>query len=54
MTRHRWVHIGSTGLSDIFVDYSKRKTKVVSNRYIYIHDGIYPYHDPDYSRRFNL
>lgn len=46
MPQHRWKFVKKTINCDIYVDYANRKTRIVSPRYIYIHDGIYP--DQDY------
>jgi len=52
MTRHNWTHIGKTLQSDIWVDYRARKTKITTPKYIYVHDGIYPYHEPMYTKKY--
>lgn len=50
--RHRWKYVGRTRNANVYVDYSQRKTKIVTEQYEYIHDGIYPFHDYDNRRRY--
>ena len=47
-----WKFVGETPYATIFVNYTKKKTKVVTFKYTYYHDGIYPYHNPDYHKKF--
>lgn len=42
----RWKYLTKTGEWTVYVDYRREKTKIDGSRYFYIHDGIYPYHDP--------
>lgn len=49
--RHRWKFIGQTKYAKIYVDYRNNKTRIVGRTLEYIHDGIYPYHDPEPMRR---
>lgn len=52
MVTNRWKFIGKTNNAEIFVDYGQRKTKIVTNGWVYIHNGIYPFHNYDSTRRF--
>lgn len=52
MVRHNWKIIGQTGKAKIYVDYNKKKTKIISNKKVYIHQGIYPFHNYEPIRRF--
>jgi hypothetical protein len=50
MTNYKLV--GKSEYAIIYVDYDKNLTKIVGNKYIYLHKGIYPYHNPEYIRRY--
>lgn len=52
MVTYRWKYIGSTEYSRVFVDHRLKMTKVEGKRFIYYHKGIYPFHNPEYTRRF--
>ena len=47
----RYTYITQTKNACVYVDYKKRKTKIVGNKYIYFHSGIFPYHEPQYYRK---
>ena len=51
MVKNNWKWAGESDYATVYVDYRKRKTKVVTRKNIYIHEGVYPFHNPDYSRR---
>lgn len=53
MVRYRWRYVGKTDKATIFVDYNQRKTKIVTFKNTYIHNGIYPFHDYDKRRRYH-
>lgn len=52
MVKHRWKFVGETKYAKVYVDHSFNMTKIETFKYIYYHDGIYPYHNPDYNRKF--
>lgn len=52
MVTHKWKYIGKTNNSKIFVDYRHDITKIETIKYVYYHDGIYPYHNPDFKKRY--
>ena len=52
MVSHRWKYIGETDKATIHVDYRTNTTKIETLKYIYYHKGIYPFHNPDYTRKY--
>jgi hypothetical protein len=52
MVSNRWKYVGKTEYATIYIDYKSKTTKIVTNKHIYFHNGIYPSHNPDYTRRF--
>lgn len=52
MVRHRWKKVGETQYANIYVDYNKKKTKIVTSKFTYIHEGVYPFHNYDSVKRY--
>ena len=52
MVTHRWKYIGETDKAKIFVDYRASTTKIETFKYTYFHKGIYPFHNPDYTKKY--
>lgn len=52
MTMHNWKFYQKSRNSVIYVDFQKQKTKIVGSKFIYIYDGIFPYIDPEWTKRY--
>lgn len=39
-----WKYTGEIAGKIIFVNYTLHATKILTNKFIYIHNGIYPFH----------
>lgn len=52
MVRHNWRPVGKTNQANIYIDINKKKTKIMTKKYTYIHEGIYPFHNYDAIKRY--
>lgn len=50
--RHNWKYIKNTGKAQVYIDYRLRKTKVITKKWTYIHNGIYPDQEYENIRRY--
>ena len=48
---NRWKYITKTDYATVYVDYGHRMTKMETLKYTYYHNGIYPVHNPEYTKR---
>lgn len=52
MSRHTWRYIGKTENANIMVDYNTKKTKIITKKHIYIHNGIYPFQNIEPTKKY--
>ena len=52
MVRHNWKKVGTTQYANIYVDYARKKTKIETTKYVYVHEGVYPFHNYDAVKRY--
>jgi hypothetical protein len=52
MVNYRWRFSGKTEHAMIYVDYNRKMTKIVGKDYIYYHKGLFPFHRPEYTKRY--